>query len=198
MANTRTCQRDSCCAGDDHTRWLFLQDNPLRRLVTRPKKFVSQYLSRGAVTADLGCGPGFYTLAIAEAVGPEGKIYAVDSDEKSIRALKSKMSKYGYQNIDAQVASAAEVDFIHDHSLDFILSNLVLCCMADHEGAVKEMKRLLKQSAQAYLSVARGPRTKDLNAVSKAEWRRILEGFHVIKERADLTARWAVISLRES
>lgn len=199
MANTGTCERDSCCVGDLHYgRGLFLLDNPLRRLVTRPKKFVSRYLSRRAVAADLGCGPGFYTVPMAETVGPEGKIYAIDSHEKSIKALKSKISKHGYQNIDARVASAAQVGFIPDHSLDFILSNEVLCCMVDHEGAVREMKRLLKHGALAYLSVGRSLGWKrDPRDVSKEEWRQILEGFQVIREKASLTGRWAVVSLRE-
>ena len=33
---------------------------------------------------------GYYTLALAEFVGPEGRVYAVDSDGKAIRALEKK------------------------------------------------------------------------------------------------------------
>jgi len=33
------------------------------------------------VVADLGCGPGYYTLPLAESVGPEGRVYAVDMNE---------------------------------------------------------------------------------------------------------------------
>jgi predicted RNA methylase len=42
------------------------------------------------VVADLGCGLGYFTLALAEFVGPEGRVYAVDSDGKAIRALEKK------------------------------------------------------------------------------------------------------------
>ncbi|MBI4257709.1 MAG: methyltransferase domain-containing protein [Thaumarchaeota archaeon] len=93
---------EGCCPRDDHARWMFFLDNPLRRFFTRPKKFVSQYVSRGDMVADLGCGPGFYTIPMAEVVGPEGKVYAIDSDEKAIKEVNSKSSKLGYQNIEAQ------------------------------------------------------------------------------------------------
>jgi len=63
---------------------LFAHDNLFRRLFSNPKKFC-RYVTTGQVVADLGCGPGYYTLALAECVGLEGRTYAVDSDEKAIR-----------------------------------------------------------------------------------------------------------------
>lgn len=135
-------------------------DNPLRRLFTRPRKFISNfslYLPKGAIAADLGCGPGFFTLPISEAVGPEGKVYAVDPNENSIKAIKSKASKHGFQNIEPRLALSAGLEFIDDHSLDFVFANLVLCCMVDHASLIGEVKRTLKPGAVAYLSVSKNP-----------------------------------------
>lgn len=188
--------KQSCCAKDDHSRWMFFLDNPLRRLFTHPKKFILQYVSRGDAVADLGCGPGFYTIPMAEVVGPEGKVHATDSDERAIKKLISKSSKLGYQNIEARVESAAQLGSIKDHSLDFILANLVLCCMVDHAGAISEIKRTLKPDGSAYMSVASTIRRKDPRNVGKAEWRSILEGFRIINERTSLTARWALVTLK--
>jgi ubiquinone/menaquinone biosynthesis C-methylase UbiE len=64
--------------------------NPIRRLFEHPQRHVEPYVTNGQVIADLGCGPGYYTLALAESVGTEGRVYAVDSDEKAIRALEKK------------------------------------------------------------------------------------------------------------
>ena len=190
-------EMDDCCVDDRHLRWTFLLDNPLRRLLTRPKKFVSQYVSRGDTVADLGCASGFFAIPMAEVVGPEGKVYAIDSDEKSIKKLNSKSSRLGHQNIHARVESAAQLDSIGDHSLDFVFANLVLCCMVDHAGAVSEIKRTLKSDGSAYMSVARLQNwRKDPKHVVREEWRSILEGFQITKERTSLTARWAVVTLR--
>ena len=60
-------------------------DNPLRRFFSNPRRYCA-YVSRDQTVADPGCGPGFFTLALAESAGPGGKVYAVDSDERALRA----------------------------------------------------------------------------------------------------------------
>jgi SAM-dependent methyltransferase len=42
----------------------------------------------GQVIADIGCGSGWLAHAIAEAVGPEGTIYAVEIQERHVRGLR--------------------------------------------------------------------------------------------------------------
>jgi len=174
---------------------LFANDNLFRRLFSSPSTFCS-YVTKGQVVADLGCGPGYYTLGLAECVGPKGKVYAVDSDEKAIRAVEKKAAKRGYSNIEAHASSASDLSFIKDESVDFILANGLLCSMAPqyHESAVSEMKRILKPSGLAYLSAAGG----SYSYVGKAEWERILGGFKV-KQRGDpsFADRWAVVSTKQ-
>lgn len=173
---------------------LFAHDNPIRKLFDSPNEYC-RYVASGQVVADLGCGPGYFTIALAEAVGPEGKVYAVDSDEKAIRALERKADEHGCHNIEAHVSSASDLGFMKDGSVDFVLANGLLCSMApqQHESAVNEMRRVLKLRGLAYLSVARGP----WSYVSRAEWERILEGLRV-ERRGDgfpaIADRWAVVS----
>lgn len=167
----------------------------IRRLFSNPNKFCP-YVTTGQVVADLGCGPGYYALALAESVGPEGLVYAVDSDEKAVRALESKAEKRSYQNIEAHASSAHDLSFIKDSSVDFVLANGLLCSMAPqhHESTVNEMRRILKPRGLAYISVAKGR----WSYVSKAEWERILEGFRV--ERSGdprIEDRWAVVSKKQ-
>ena len=136
---------------------------------------------------------------MAEVVGPEGKVYAIDSDETAIEALKSKAAKNGFENIEALVASAAEMGQLPDRSLDFIWAKLALCCMVDHSGAIKEMKRTLKPDGSAYMSVGKIiPFSKDPRDVRRVEWRSILEGFRIIKEGSSIITRWAVVSLKQN
>jgi ubiquinone/menaquinone biosynthesis C-methylase UbiE len=111
--------------------WLFLKRppanlNPIRRLFGSPERTIRPYVKNGQVVADLGCGSGYYTLALAKFVGREGKVYAVDFKKKCIRALEKKAEKGGFRNIEAHVSSASEVSFIKDRSLDFVLANGLL------------------------------------------------------------------------
>ena len=177
---------------------LFAHDNSIRRLFAPPQGLVEPYVTKGQVVADLGCGPGYYTLALAELVGTEGRVYAVDSDEKAIRALEKKADKRGYHNIEAHASSPSDLSFIRDGSVDFILANGLLCSMApqQHESAVNEMRRILKPRGLAYISAARGP----WSYMERAEWERILDGFRV-EQRGDgipvIAERWAVVSPKQ-
>jgi ubiquinone/menaquinone biosynthesis C-methylase UbiE len=175
---------------------LFVHDNVFRRLFDNPRSFCS-YVAEGQVVADLGCGPGFYTLGLAECVGPEGRVYAVDSDEKAIRAIEEKANKRGYHNIEGHVSSASDLNFLKNGSVDFVLANGLLCSMAPqyHEPTVNEIKRILKLKGRAYLSAARG----FYSYMNRAEWESILAGFKV-EQRGNgfswVSDRWALVSTR--
>ncbi len=172
-------------------------DNLLRRLIVRPKRLVGKYLHDGEIVADLGSGPGFFTLPIAETVGGSGKVYAVDFDPKLIEALKVKVEKRRLQGvIEAHVSSAAEIDFLQDASVDFAFANGLLCCMVDHVGALRQIKRILKPKGRARLSVSKILRRKDPRAVTKLEWEGILGEFEVMERGETLTQRWVLLSLK--
>ena len=176
---------------------LWSLDSRFRRLSDNPKKFCS-YVSEGQKVADLGCGPGYYTLALAKCVGNTGKVYAVDSDEKAIQRLEKKAHKHSFQNIEAHVSSASELNFINDGSVDFVLAEGLLCSMApkQHELAIEEMKRILKPNGLIYLAVSRGP----WSYVEKEEWEKILEGFKVEQKSDGYPGgdRWAVVNKKQN
>jgi ubiquinone/menaquinone biosynthesis C-methylase UbiE len=177
---------------------LSVHGNPIRRLFSSPSEFCS-YVNRGQVVADLGCGPGYYTIALAESVGSEGKIYAVDSDEKAVRAVQNKANKQGLHNIEVHTSSASNLSFIKKESVNFILANGLLCSMApqQHESTVSEMLRILKPTGSAYISAAKG----FYSYVSRTEWERILEQFKVNQRGGDglfaMADRWALVSQRQ-
>ena len=181
------------------SRWLWLRRSPalldpLRRLFEHPKRLIDPYIEDGQVVADLGCGSGYYTLALAELVGSAGKVYAIDLDKKAIRALAKKAEKGGYRNIEAQAVSVADVSFIKDKSVDFVLANGLLCSMASNrQSAVNEIKRILKSTGKAYISLGFGP---PLGFVDEAEWEKILEGFRV-EQGGSYKEKWAVVSSKK-
>ncbi len=99
---------------------------PLRKLFKPSQDHFEQYAKKGYVAIDMGCRTGFYSLVLAESVGPQGKVYAVDLDKKSIQTLEEKAKKAGYRNIEAHATSAADLSFIKDKSVDFVLANGLL------------------------------------------------------------------------
>lgn len=168
--------------------------NPFNRLFENPQSSIEPYVRKGQVVADLGFNTGHYTPALADCVGPEGKVYAVDLDENCVQKLEKKVEKGGYRNIEVHDTSAHDLYFIPDGSVDFVLANGLLCSMKDQRpSAVNEIKRILKPTGQAYLSLGAPP---PLGYVNRAEWERILEGFNV-ERRGGFLQKWAVVSTKQ-
>jgi len=187
-----------CCETRDRHLPTVVMDNFVRRLISPPTKKISRFIHPGSTVADVGCGPGYFTISMADLVGTNGRVYAVDSDPKAIHVLQSKAEASGFQRvIDARVTSAAEMKQIPDASVDFVFANGVLCCMVDHKGALAEIKRILKGTGVAYVSVAKGLRRNDVRAVRKEEWEQILDGFSVNEGHDGVLHRWALVSLRQ-
>lgn len=188
---------EGCCSpeserkiGDRRFRGILL-DNPLRRFLFPPRKFLGNHVLKGMIVADLGCGPGYLSLPAAVAVDGEGRVYAVDFDEKQIVAVRKKAMKDGISNIEAHSSSASDLGFIPTASVDLVIAKGLLCCMLDHEGALREIHRITKPGGTVYISIARFARKTDQRRVGKEEWERILAQFRV-QERGDgLTSRWA-------
>ncbi|MBD3241226.1 MAG: methyltransferase domain-containing protein [Chitinivibrionales bacterium] len=61
-----------------------LLNNRVRALVHKPERLLAPYISQGDAVADIGCGPGYFTVAMARMVGPTGRVYAVDLQEKML------------------------------------------------------------------------------------------------------------------
>ncbi|MCX7392784.1 MAG: class I SAM-dependent methyltransferase [Planctomycetales bacterium] len=57
-------------------------------------------LDRGMVVADVGAGSGVLTLMMAQKVGPEGKVLAVDIQKEMLDLLADKLSRNGVTNVD--------------------------------------------------------------------------------------------------
>lgn len=70
-------------------------DNWVRRLLQNPYKIVGEYVKEGQVVMDLGCGPGFFSLAMAKLVGEKGKVISVDIQEEMLQIVKSKSEREG-------------------------------------------------------------------------------------------------------
>jgi SAM-dependent methyltransferase len=165
-------------------RWSFLRRppaflDPILNRIESPKvlKRVGSYIKKGQVVADLGCGWGYYTFALADLVGSEGKVYSVDLSKNCIRSINKKAIKGSYHNIQAFVSSAADLSFIKDRSVDFVFANGLLCSMVkNREGAVNEIKRILNPEGHAYISLGAPP---PFGLVDESEWGNILEGFSV-------------------
>src|SRR5947208_16779064 len=53
-------------------------NNAVRRWLHKPKEILGQLIAPGSTIVELGCGSGPFTIALAEMVGPSGRVIAAD------------------------------------------------------------------------------------------------------------------------
>jgi hypothetical protein len=63
----------------------------------------------------------------------------------------------------------------------------------DRQLSVSEIKRILKPTGQAYLSLGAGP---PFGFVDQAEWENTLEGFR-LEQEGSWQKKWAVVSVKQ-
>lgn len=63
----------------------------------------------GMTVADVGAGTGYYSRRIADAVGPTGKVYAVDVQPEMVAMLQSVAKQRGYGHITPMLGGVNDV-----------------------------------------------------------------------------------------
>lgn len=111
----------------------------------RPERVLTEAgLAEGNVFADVGCGPGFFTLPASVIVGPTGRVYAIDTQPEMLEALK----KRGVSANVTPVKSGEENIPVDDKTADLALAAYVLHEAANTAGFLKEIFRLLKSGGR--------------------------------------------------
>jgi ubiquinone/menaquinone biosynthesis C-methylase UbiE len=64
-----------------------------------PELLTAGGIGPGAVVADVGAGSGFLTTRLAAAVGPSGRVYAVDISADALKALRGKVANQNLRNV---------------------------------------------------------------------------------------------------
>ena len=107
-------------------------------------------LAPGHHVLDAGCGPGLLTTAIAAAVGPQGRVLALDLQPGMIAKAQTRAAKAGLSNIDYLVAPLGGGKLPDSH-FDRVLLVTVLGEIPDKVAALEEIRSSLKPGG--FLSV---------------------------------------------
>ena len=74
--------------------------DPARDMWQKPAEVVAALgLRSGQTVCDVGAGPGYFTLRLADAVGKEGRVYAVDVEARILAALRDRLGEAGTRNV---------------------------------------------------------------------------------------------------
>jgi len=126
-------------------RWL---NSPLRRLIQNPRKIFAGYVRPGDTAIDLGCGGGFFSVALAGMVGENGRVIAADMQEEMLRITRNLATKKGV--LDRIILHQCRPDDIDlsGEKADFVLAFYVVHEVSDRVAFLSQAAGLLKPNAR--------------------------------------------------
>ncbi len=146
-------------------------------------------VTKGMIIADLGSGPGFFTIPMAQMTGEKGLVYAVDSNQTMLNGLKENIAK---SEVNPNIIKIVNSDVCHTgipkESVDLVLFANVLHEVEDKKAFFQEVRRISKPTAYIVdvdwkkIQTEHGPPFKE--RLSEDEANRVLaeNGFSVIKQ----------------
>ena len=97
----------------------------------------------GSRLVDLGCGPGYATLDLADLVGVTGSVTAVDQSLRFLAALRAAAGARGLRNIETRQANLESWE-LPASDVDGIWCRWVAAFVSDPEALVKKARHALK------------------------------------------------------
>ncbi|MGA2630451.1 MAG: class I SAM-dependent methyltransferase [Terriglobia bacterium] len=178
-------------------------EDPSREEWQRPDMVVDRLdLRQGDEVADLGAGSGYFTIRLARAVGAQGKVYAVDIEQKMLDHINARAQKEQLDNIQTILADpndpnlgSASVDliFICDtlHHIEHRNAYYKLLLRALRPGGrlvnVDFQKRSLPVGPPVEMKIDRKACIKEIQAA----------GFHLLQDIEFLKYQYFLVFERE-
>lgn len=144
-------------------------------------------LRPGTTVCDLGCGNGYHTLPLAQAVGPEGKVFAVDLQPKMLELLTERAEQMEINNL-IPIECTVDDPRLPENSTDVILMVDVYHELSHPVRVLGHLRRALRKRGQVVLvefrAEDRGVPIKVRHKMSKAQVIREMaaNGFTLAKE----------------
>lgn len=180
---------------------LGLLEQPDRALWQKPDQIMDAvHVADGSTVADIGAGAGWFTIRLAQRVGPKGMVYAQDVQGLFLGAIKRRVQREGLQNVETRQAHGNDPN-LPAKTLDAIL-------MVDAYQEVDNRVVYLRNLANALKPTGRigivnwkpgnggpGPDTNERVAQSVVETDAAAAGLKVI-EHEDLPYQYLLVLSR--
>ena len=130
-------------------------DNPLRRLVHDPEEILGDLIGPGQTVVDIGCGLGYFSIALAKIVGPGGKVIALDIQPQMIQRAKHRAESHGVANqIDFRLCNTTNLGV--EGPVDFALAFWVVHEVTDPKNLLIEVRSFLKPWGHLLIAEPKG------------------------------------------
>ncbi len=127
--------------------WLsFSLSFPFRDRIHDPGVILGELVRPGDHVADIGCGPGFFTIPMARMTGPEGRVFAVDIQTAMLGKVMRNSSR---AHLDERIVPVRPTEGSLGllKKMDFILAFWVVHEMPDIGAFFVRVQETLKDTA---------------------------------------------------
>jgi ubiquinone/menaquinone biosynthesis C-methylase UbiE len=111
--------------------------------ITRERLRATLDPSPGERVLEIGPGTGYYTLDLADWIGPEGALEIFDIQQEMLDHTMDRVGERGLGNVGATQGDAQELPF-EDAGFDAVVLTTVLGEIPDQDAALREIARVLR------------------------------------------------------
>ena len=154
-------------------------NRPDRDKEDRPEVLIDAlHIRPGATVADVGSGTGYFTWRLAQHVGPQGKVYAVDVQPEMLDLTKAAVTERKLANVEYILATERSPR-LPEGSLDLAFVAYAYHEFGDPEAMMSAIRRALKPGGRVlileYAKESRIAPASPLHKMSFEEIRREIE-----------------------
>ena len=125
-------------------RYAASMDKPERDAWQQPDALVAALgLRAGDVIADVGAGTGYFTFRLARAVGPTGKVLALDVDDRFFAILRGRSERDAYPQVELRKIPT-DAPGLRDAEVDVVFICNTYHHLEDRPGWLKKLRAALK------------------------------------------------------
>lgn len=132
--------------------------SPIRRWFQNPEEILRPYVREAMTVLEPGPGMGFFTLPLAQMVGPAGRVIAVDVQQRMLDGLRRRASRGGLlPRIELRLAQSDSmgVDDLRG-AVDLVVAIAVVHEMPSEEAFFRQAATVLKPGGSLLLIEPRG------------------------------------------
>ena len=123
----------------------------LQHRLWRPQMLAAWRRARiapGQIVLDVGAGPGYAALDLAEIVGREGRVIALERSRRFLEVLSARASARGLEQLESHEADVVSSDF-GVRGADAAWCRWVLCFVSDPRAVIRRIRAALRPGGVA-------------------------------------------------
>jgi ubiquinone/menaquinone biosynthesis C-methylase UbiE len=125
-------------------------DNRIRRWLQNPHTILRPFVKEGMKVLDVGCGPGYFSVEMANLVGDAGKVISADLQDGMLKELRKKIAGTPLEQRITCVQCTRDSINVAD-KVDFILAFYMAHEVPDKEALFRQLKAVLHPEGQLLL-----------------------------------------------